>query len=364
MNKYYCFNRTSSYKDRIESVIQKKKGEVFDFFEVDNNQELNFNIYVYNSVSDLVLGMKNRGFSEMPDYMCACQKDEDNSINFYEPSDEYLENDWCKDEYDNVIFHESIHAIQFMLYGSKPEWLSEGIAKYLDGTYKNGIKSLLENFIHKSRIPNMSELINSFGMYEYDSYDYAYLMVSYLIDKFGKQEFLKIINDDGRLNEISDNLVIKAICYYNNKYFGNEFYNANLNNPNWLFHGSSIKLDEIVVHLSHDSNGVDENIDKAIFLTSSMNIASAYAFKDTIKRNSNGLSWDFSINNIDEIPIMRMKNVRVSDDIVGYIYVFSNDGSFKNEPEGLLQFKSFNSLKPVDYLEITYRDYKHLYEVV
>ena len=96
MNKYYCFNRTSSYKDRIESVIQKKKGEVFDFFEVDNNQELNFNIYVYNSVSDLVLGMKNRGFSEMPDYMCACQKDEDNSINFYEPSDEYLENDWCK----------------------------------------------------------------------------------------------------------------------------------------------------------------------------------------------------------------------------------------------------------------------------
>lgn len=219
MNKYYCFNRTSDYKDRIEKIIQSRKGEVLDFFGVDRDRELNFNIYIYDSISDLVQGMRDRGFSDMPDYMCACQKNEDNSINYYEPSDEYSDNDWSKDEYDNVIFHEVIHAIQFMLYGNQPEWLSEGIAKYLDGTYKRGIKFLLENYINKNRVPSMDELVNEFGWHEYDSYDYAYLMVSYLIDILGKEKFLSVIGDREKLNDISQNLVEESINYYNKKYF-------------------------------------------------------------------------------------------------------------------------------------------------
>ena len=53
----------------------------------------------------------------------------------------------------NTIFHELIHGIQFTLFGSTPEWLNEGIAKYLDGTYSKGIKWLLDNYINNNPIP-------------------------------------------------------------------------------------------------------------------------------------------------------------------------------------------------------------------
>lgn len=219
MNKYYCFNRTPEYREKIEEIIQNKKIEIFSFFGLEANCDLKFNIYVYDTIEDLVKGMKDRNFSDMPDYMCACQKDEDNSLNFFEPKDSPSEDEWSKEEYENVIFHELIHAIQFSIYGSQPEWLTEGIAKYLDGTYKNGIKYLFENYIHQNRSLNMSELEKQFGKQEYDSYVYAYVMVNYLIDKFGKNEFLRIIENKDELNVISQNLVDKAISYYNKKYF-------------------------------------------------------------------------------------------------------------------------------------------------
>ena len=79
--------------------------------------------------------------------MCACHKDEDNSLNFFEPKDNSNENEWSKEEYDNVIFHELIHGIQFTLFRSNYEWFNEGIAKYLDGTYTSGMKYLFDNYI-------------------------------------------------------------------------------------------------------------------------------------------------------------------------------------------------------------------------
>lgn len=108
---------------------------------------------------------------------------------------------------------------QFNIYGTQPEWITEGVAKYLDGTYKNGMKWLFENYIHQNRIPTMYELENEFGEHEYDSYDYAYIMVSYLIDNFGKEDFLRIIGNKEELNSISQNLIMYSINYFNNKYF-------------------------------------------------------------------------------------------------------------------------------------------------
>lgn len=220
VNKYYCFNRTANYKDKIEEIIQSKKLEIFSFFGIESDCDLNFNIYVYDTIEDLVNGMKERNFADMPDYMCACQKDEDNSLNFFEPKDNPSENEWSKEEYENIIFHELIHAIQFNIYGTQPEWITEGVAKYLDGTYKNGMKWLFENYIHQNRIPTMYELENEFWEHEYDSYDYAYIMVNYLIDNLGKEEFLRIIGNKVELNRISQNLIIDSINYYNDKYFG------------------------------------------------------------------------------------------------------------------------------------------------
>ena len=215
--KYITQNNNSNYRSVIDSIINSRKKEIFDFFN-SKEIELPFNIYIYDSIEELVSGLLKRGFKNNPDYMCACHKDEDNSLNFFEPKDNPSENEWSKEEYENVIFHELIHGIQFTLFGTTPEWLNEGIAKYLDGTYSKGIKWLLDNCINNNPIPNQYEIENEFGMHDYDSYNYAYLMVSYLIDTLGKDDFVKLLRNKEQIEIIKKDLLNKSINYYNMKY--------------------------------------------------------------------------------------------------------------------------------------------------
>ncbi len=215
--RYIIQNSNSNYKNVIDSIIKNKKKEILYFFNSEEI-ELSFNIYIYDNIEELIKGLKDRGFNNDPDYLCACHKDEDNSLNFFEPKDNPSENEWSKEEYENVIFHELIHGIQFTLFGSTPEWLNEGIAKYLDETYSKGIKWLLENNINNNPIPNQSEIENGFGRHEYNSYDYAYIMVSYLIETLGKDNFINILRNIEKLKTIKQDLLINSIDYYNAKY--------------------------------------------------------------------------------------------------------------------------------------------------
>ncbi len=215
--KYIVQNKNSNYSQVIDSVINSKKGDIFSFFSSEE-VDLPFNIYIYDSIEELTNGLKNRGFKNFPDYMCACFKDEDNSLNFFEPKSNPNQNEWSKEAYKNVIFHELVHAIQYNLFGILPEWLCEGIAKYLDGTYSKGIKWLLENYINNSSLPNQIEIENEFGMHDYDSYDYAYLMVCYLIDTLGKENFIVLLRNKGQIEAIKRDLLINSINYYNERY--------------------------------------------------------------------------------------------------------------------------------------------------
>lgn len=219
MNQYFCTNRNNYYQNEVEQVLISRKPEILDFFNVIDDGRFNFSIFIYDTIGELVDSMKSRGFDKMPDYMCACYKDEDNSLNFFEPKDNPTETEWGKEEYKNVIFHEEIHGIQNILYGNQPEWLTEGVAKYLDGTYSRGIRFLLDEYVNKTDIPSMYELENEFGMHEYDSYDYAYLMVSYLIESLGKDYFLVALKSKDIIKELSKDLVIKSVEYYNEKMF-------------------------------------------------------------------------------------------------------------------------------------------------
>ena len=216
--KFIQTNRNLEYKNEIIEIINARKKEIFDFFYKEE-LKLNFNIYLYDTIEELTREMKKRGFNDDPDYMCACFKDEDNSLNLFEPKDNPNEQEWTKEEYKTVIFHELIHAITYSLYGTLPEWLCEGIAKYLDGTYSKGIKWLFENYIHKTLIPKQIEIENEFGKHNYDSYDYAYVMVSYLIETLGQDRFNQMLEFKEILKQESENLLLKAICYYNIKYF-------------------------------------------------------------------------------------------------------------------------------------------------
>lgn len=214
MINYIVENEKSNYKDEINNIILSNKEDVFDFFN-SPDLELSFNVYVYKDIDSLVKGLKERGFNNIPSYMCACQKDEDNSLNFFEPKDNPNRNEWSKEEYKNVIFHELIHGIQFQLFGKTPEWLNEGIAKYLDGTYENGVKYLLDNYVNNKEVPNQYEIENEFGCHDYDSYIYAYLMVSYIIDTKGKDYLIELLKDEKKLEVEKNNLLDCAINYYN-----------------------------------------------------------------------------------------------------------------------------------------------------
>lgn len=103
-----------------------------------------------------------------------------------------------------------------MIYGVQVEWLTEWVAKLLDNSYSD-YRTLLE-IVNKKSIPPIYELEYEFESHDYDSYIYAYLMVSYLIETLGKIQFLKLIGNSQALKKLSSDLVKESIDYYNKKY--------------------------------------------------------------------------------------------------------------------------------------------------
>jgi len=142
-----------------------------------------------------------------------------------------------------------------------------------------------------------------------------------------------------------------------------KYLEQDIDNPKYLFHGSPMKLDIIRQNLSNDSNNESVNIDYAIFLTPSFLVSTAYAFKDTIKLNSKDLDWSFNINNINDYPIMKMKNVRVDNNILGYVYVFKYDHIMIKD-ESTYQYRCYQELIPIDIIEVCYKDYSCYYEII
>ena len=123
------------------------------------------------------------------------------------------------------------------------------------------------------------------------------------------------------------------------------------------------KLSKLIPQQSQDSNGNENNIANAIFLFPSFLKSTSYAFKDTIKVNSEGLDWNFEISNDNELPLMTMKNVNIDDDIVGYIYVFKNSDDMIKDKKSY-QYKCYKELVPIDIVEVYYKDFSKYYEVV
>lgn len=143
-----------------------------------------------------------------------------------------------------------------------------------------------------------------------------------------------------------------------------EYISNSINNPRYLFHGSPKKLKIVEQRQAYDSNGNLENEDYAVFLTSSFLIASAYAFKDTIKKLSDGLDWNFEIGyNLENDKInIRMDNVNVDDEIVGYIYVFYFNEDYEHT-ENSIQYKCHKNIKPIDVVKVKFSDFKKYYSI-
>ena len=77
---------------------------------------------------------------------------------------------------------------------------------------------------------------------------------------------------------------------------------------------------------------------------------------------SDGLDWNFEITNNNEFPLMKMENVNINDDIIGYIYVFlRTDDMIKDS--NTYQYKCFKEITPVDVIEVRFSEYKKYYSV-
>ena len=142
------------------------------------------------------------------------------------------------------------------------------------------------------------------------------------------------------------------------------YINNSISNPIYLFHGSPKKIDVIEQRQAHDSNNNAENEDFAVFLTSSFIIASAYAFKDSIKELSNGLDWNFEIgyDSDNDKPIIQMNNVNINEDLEGYIYVFPFNNKYEHHTKSI-QYKCHENIKPIDVVKIKLSDFIKYYMI-
>ena len=57
-----------------------------------------------------------------------------------------------------------------------------------------------------------------------------------------------------------------------------------------------------------------------------------------------------------------MENVKVSDDLEGYIYVFPFNKNYKHG-ERTIQYKCYESIKPIDIVKIKLSDLKKYYMI-
>lgn len=184
MNKYICFNKSDDYVYEIDNILCEGQNKILDFFEVKGSFE--FKIYVYNTLNEMykALEKKNIVTNNIAYYL-----EESNSFYFHVPLE------FNKKLYKKNIFHEEVKAIDYLIYGEHPSWLIDGISMYLN----NGdIKLALENINER----NLS-----------------YITVNYMIEKYTKSLFVKLIGLQNFIDFVENNNVFdEAISYYQNIY--------------------------------------------------------------------------------------------------------------------------------------------------
>lgn len=138
-----------------------------------------------------------------------------------------------------------------------------------------------------------------------------------------------------------------------------EYMNQDVFNPKYLFHGTAHEIDKLELRQSTDNENKD-NEDNAIFLTSSIYTAAAYAFSRRLKElNEN---YSFSMNNNGELPAMVFEVENLPDDLCGYIYIFEkNEDMIKDNNVFTTQYRCYHDLTPQKVIKVNYRDFKEFF---
>lgn len=240
-NNIIAIDTSKEYILHVDKFLERSKLTILEWFE-ESFSDFKVNTFIYKDNKALREGLKRRGLGLYPAHMVACMVDEDplqgirRSINFYEPPT-ISKDSYNKKEYDQVIFHELIHYITNMIFGKLPEWVTEGLAKYLDGSYQEDLSNLIINHVCTYEIPSISDMKNDFFVvkrYEkeiteadeelkevvvYDGYDLSYLMIRYIIEVYGKDHLFSLLRNKEQIKEQEQTILIEAIEYYKKLYF-------------------------------------------------------------------------------------------------------------------------------------------------
>jgi hypothetical protein len=225
-NDIIAIEVSEDYIRHIDRLLERSKLELFEWFEKPS-EKCKVKTYIYKDITSLRTGLKRRYNKEYPPYMVACMVDEEENIhrciNLYEPPIT-SEESYSRKEYNIVVFHELIHYITDLLYGKLPEWLTEGIAVYLDGSYKNDLPSLI-NKINTYQIPSISDMKEDTFVLEdesgnklYDGYELSYIMIRYIIETLGKDYLFSLMKNKKQIKLVEQTTLTDAIEYFNCQY--------------------------------------------------------------------------------------------------------------------------------------------------
>ena len=210
----------------VDRLLERSKLEIFEWF-LKPTFTCRVKTYIYKDKSSLRVGLKRRLNKEYPSYMVACMVDEDEnnhrSINLYEAPVE-CEDSYNRKEYNQVVFHELVHYITDLLYGKLPEWLTEGIAVYLDGSYKNSLLDILDK-LKTYQIPSVADMKDDMFVLEddsgnklYDGYELSYLMIRYVLETLGKDYLFVLMKNKDQIELVEQATLSDAIEYFNCQY--------------------------------------------------------------------------------------------------------------------------------------------------
>ena len=139
----------------------------------------------------------------------------------------------------------------------------------------------------------------------------------------------------------------------------NEYINQDVFNPKYLFHGTAQKLEKLELRQSADSKNKD-NEDNAIFLTSSIYNAAAYAFSRRLKELNE--HYSFSMNNNGELPAMIFEVDNLPEDLYAYIYIFEkNEDMIRDAHQFTTQYRCYHDLIPQKVIKVNYKDFEEFF---
>ena len=138
-----------------------------------------------------------------------------------------------------------------------------------------------------------------------------------------------------------------------------EYKEQDIFNPKFLFHGTAHEVEKLEIRQSKDSEDKN-NEDNAVFLTSSIYTAAAYAFSRRLKEINE--HYSFSMNNNGELPAMIFEVDNLPEDLCGYVYIFDNsDEMIKDNHQFTTQYRCYHDLIPKKVIKVNYKDFEEYF---